>query len=235
MRKILAPSERTKVRRIPDRGSYDREVIDRILDEAVVCQVGIVEAGQPVVIPMAYARLGDSIYVHGSKGSRLLRTLASGAPACISVTLVDGLVLARSAFHHSMNYRSVVVFGSGRAVEDPAEKTQAFQALLDRLVPGRWQAIRGPNDKELQQTLVAAISLEEASAKIRTGPPKDDEEDLDFPVWAGVLPLRLEALAPIPDAHLKNGLQPPVFQRRGVPDALVGASVDLSPAKVRNQ
>jgi nitroimidazol reductase NimA-like FMN-containing flavoprotein (pyridoxamine 5'-phosphate oxidase superfamily) len=214
MQNVIGPSDRSKVRRIPQRGVYDREVIDRILDEAVVCQVGIVENGQPVIIPMAYARVGDSIYLHGSKASRLLRTLASGAPVCISATLVDGLVLARSAFHHSMNYRSVVVFGSGRAVEDPDEKTQAFQALLDRMVPGRWQQIRGPNEQELRQTLVVAISMEEVSGKIRTGPPKDDEEDLDFPVWAGVLPLRLEASAPIPDPHLKNGFPAPAYRRR---------------------
>jgi nitroimidazol reductase NimA-like FMN-containing flavoprotein (pyridoxamine 5'-phosphate oxidase superfamily) len=212
MRKVIGPSERSTVRRIPERGVYNREVIDRILDEAIVCQVGIIQVGQPVIIPMAYARLGDSIYVHGSKASRLLCALASGAPTCISVTLVDGLVLARSAFHHSMNYRSVVIFGSGRNVEDPAEKTQAFQALLERMVPGRWQKIRAPNEKELRQTLVVGISIEEASAKIRTGPPKDDEEDLDFPVWAGVLPLRLEPSAAIPDPHLRNGLPAPAYK-----------------------
>lgn len=211
---VSGPSERSTVRRIPERGAYDRAVIDQILDEAVVCQVGIVEHVTPVIIPMAYARVGDSIYVHGSRASRLLRTLASGVPACVSVTVVDGLVLARSAFHHSMNYRSVVVFGSGRAVEDPTEQTQAFRALLERFVPGRWDEIRGPNERELRQTLVAAISMDEASAKIRTGPPKDEEDDLDFPVWAGVLPLSLKAGAPIPDPDLRNAFPPPVFKSR---------------------
>jgi nitroimidazol reductase NimA-like FMN-containing flavoprotein (pyridoxamine 5'-phosphate oxidase superfamily) len=207
----IGPSERSKVRRMPERGVYDRGVIYRILDEGVVCQVGIVENGKPVVIPMAYGRVGDSIYVHGSKASRLLRTLARGGSACVSVTVVDGLVLARSAFHHSMNYRSVVVFGTGRAVDDPTEQTQAFRALLERMVPGRWDKIRAPNERELRQTLVVAISMDEASAKIRTGPPKDDDEDLDFPVWAGVLPLRLEASTPIPDSHLKNGSAAPAY------------------------
>lgn len=229
MPNAIGPSERSKVRRMPERGVYDREVINRILDEGVVCQVGIVANGQPIIIPMAYARVADSIYVHGSRASRLLRTLARGGPACVSVTLVDGLVLARSAFHHSMNYRSVVVFGSGRAVDDPTEQTQAFRALLERLVPGRWDEIRAPNEPELRQTLVVAISMDEASAKIRSGPPKDDQEDLDFPVWAGVLPLRLEASTPIPDPHLRKRFAPPSYQRLALPGSPLGADVDPSP------
>jgi nitroimidazol reductase NimA-like FMN-containing flavoprotein (pyridoxamine 5'-phosphate oxidase superfamily) len=205
------PSERVRVRRLAKRGVYDRAVIDQILDEGVVCHVGIVEDGQPFVIPMAYSRLGDRIYLHGSRASRLLKALAAGTPACITVTLLDGLVLARSAFHHSMNYRSAVVLGAGVAVEEPAEKVEALRMLLERLVPGRWDEIRAPSKTELQQTLVVAVPIEEASAKVRTGPPLDEEEDLALAVWAGVLPLQLGALAPVADPQLPASIAAPNY------------------------
>jgi nitroimidazol reductase NimA-like FMN-containing flavoprotein (pyridoxamine 5'-phosphate oxidase superfamily) len=187
---------------LPQRADYDQEVINRILDEGLVCQVGIVEDGQPVVIPTVYTRIENRIVVHGSRASRLMRTLASGGEACVCVTLVDGLVLARSAFHHSMNYRSVIAFGKGVPIEDLQEKNEIFRLLMERLAPGRWRTIRTPNEKELQQTSVVAIPMEEASAKIRVGPPKDDEEDYLLPIWAGILPLRTAASMPIADPSL---------------------------------
>jgi nitroimidazol reductase NimA-like FMN-containing flavoprotein (pyridoxamine 5'-phosphate oxidase superfamily) len=194
-------------------------MIDQILDEGLVCHVGIVEDGQTVIIPMAYVRIGDQIVVHGSRASRLLRTLAHGVEACIAVTLLDGLVLARSAFHHSMNYRSVVLFGTGTAIEDLQEKLEALRLLTERLTPGRWPTIRTPTERELQQTLVVAVSIREASAKIRTGPPLDDEEDCTLPIWAGVLPLRLASSKPIPDPGMKADIPIPQhvahWQERG--------------------
>jgi nitroimidazol reductase NimA-like FMN-containing flavoprotein (pyridoxamine 5'-phosphate oxidase superfamily) len=196
------PSERSTIRRLPQRASYDRQVINQILDESMICQVALVQDGAPVVIPMNYVRMGDRVFVHGSKASRLLRLLASGVEACVSVTLLDGLVLARSAFHHSMNYRSVVFWGKGQVVTDLEEMTRVFKALMEKLAPGRWATIRQPNEIELKQTLVAAVPITEASAKVRTGPPKDDEEDLALPIWAGVLPLRIDAGTPVPDPAL---------------------------------
>jgi len=200
---------RTTVRRLPERGFYDRATIHQILDEGLICHVGFVSEGQPTVIPMAYVRVDEWICLHGSKASRMLRALAAGVEVCITVTLLDGLVLARSAFHHSMNYRSAVVFGTGAAVEDPAKKSEVLRALSEHLVPGRWQEIRGPSELELKQTLVVAIPIREASAKIRTGPPKDDEEDYSLPIWAGVLPLRLTATVPVPDPRLQPGIALP--------------------------
>jgi uncharacterized protein len=193
---VIDTTDRTRVRRLPKRASYDRETIHAILDEARVCHVGFVVDGAPVVIPTIHWREEDTLYVHGSAASRMLRSLKGGVEACVTVTLVDGLVLARSAFHHSMNYRSVVVFGRAREVTGD-EKVRALDSLVESVVKGRSRDIRPPNEIELKQTLVLALPLEEASAKIRTGGPVDDEEDYALPIWAGVVPLRLTAGEPI--------------------------------------
>lgn len=192
-------TDRTRVRRLPDRGRYDAATIYPILDEALICHVGFIVDGAPVVIPTIHWREGDTLYFHGSAASRMLRSLKNGVDACVTVTLLDGLVLARSAFHHSMNYRSVVVFGKAREVTDREEKMRALDALVEHVMRGRAAEIRGANEKELRQTLVLALPLEEASAKIRTGPPLDDDEDYALPVWAGVLPLTLTPGEPVPD------------------------------------
>ena len=204
---------RTRLKRLPQRGSYEREVVYRILDEGLVCHVGFVADGSPVVIPTGYGRLGDTLYVHGSAASRMMRTLAGGVEVCVTVTLLDGLVLARSAFHHSMNYRSVVVFGTASAVEDPAEKTEALRAFTEHIVPGRWRDVRAPDPEELRKTLVLRLPLTEASAKVRVGPPVDDEPDYALPVWAGEIPLRLTADAHVPDPRLAPEREPPSYVR----------------------
>ncbi len=191
-------TDRTRVRRLPKRGHYDRETIHAILDEALICHVGFIVDGAPVVIPTIHWREGDTLYVHGSAASRMLRSLKGGVEACVTVTLLDGLVLARSAFHHSMNYRSVVVFGKAREVTGE-EKGSALEGLVEHVVRGRSRDIRPPNEIELKQTLVLALPLEEASAKIRTGGPVDDEEDYAMPIWAGVVPLKLTPGEPIAD------------------------------------
>jgi nitroimidazol reductase NimA-like FMN-containing flavoprotein (pyridoxamine 5'-phosphate oxidase superfamily) len=185
----FSPTARTTLKRLPKRGSFERETVYGILDEGFVCHVGFVVDGQPFVIPTAYGRAGDVLYIHGARASRMQKALAAGADLCVTVTLVDGLVLARSAFHHSINYRSVVVFGRARVVESEAEKNAALQAFTEHLMPGRWDDVRWPNAQELAATTVLAIQLSEASAKVRTGPPIDDEEDYALPMWAGVLPL----------------------------------------------
>lgn len=192
------PSGRTRVRRLPDRARYDRGTVDAILDEALVCHLGFVDDGQPIVIPTIHARVGDDLYVHGSAASRALRT-AVGSPVCLTVTLVDGLVLARSAFHHSMNYRSVVVLGVPELVTGD-ELDVAFAAITEHVVPGRWADVRHPDERERRATTVLRLPLDEASAKVRTGPPGDDDADLGLDVWAGVLPLGLAVGAPQPDA-----------------------------------
>lgn len=197
------------MRRLPDRARYDRETIHAILDEGLVCHVGFVDGGQPFVIPSAYARVGDRLVVHGSAASRMVKALASGAPACVTVTLLDGLVLARSGFHHSMNFRSVVVVGTATEVTDPAEKRRALDAIVEHVVPGRVGSVRPPSENELRATRVVALPLDEASAKVRTGPPKDDEADYALAVWAGELPLRLEPLEPVADPRLGPGITPP--------------------------
>lgn len=197
----ITPTPKTTVRRLPKRAEYDRGVINRILDEAFVCHVGFVAEGQPYVIPTGYARSGDALYIHGSAASRMLRSLAEGIDVCVTVTLVDGLVLARSAFHHSMNYRSVVVVGKASVVDDPSEKMKALHAFTDHIIRGRWMEVREPDEQEMKATLVLRLPIDEASAKIRTGPPIDDERDLSRSVWAGVLPLRLTPLEPVPDPH----------------------------------
>jgi nitroimidazol reductase NimA-like FMN-containing flavoprotein (pyridoxamine 5'-phosphate oxidase superfamily) len=202
-------SERSTVKRLPARGVYDRAVIHQILDAGLVCHVGFVVGGQPFVIPTTYVRIAETIYVHGSPASRMLQVLEGGVAACVTVTLVDGLVLARSAFHHSINYRSVVVFGTATVVADSAEKHRILHALVDHLVPERWPAIRPPNAQELKKTLVLAIPIEEASAKVRVGPPLDDEEDYELDVWAGVVPLNMAAATPVPDSRLSPGISVP--------------------------
>ena len=202
-------TERTRVRRLPERGRYDRATIDRILDEALICHLGFVDGGQPFVIPTIHARAGDQVYVHGSTGSRALRTLADGTPVCLTATIVDSLIFARSPFNHSMNYRSVVVLGTAREVVDPDEKLEAMRAVVDHVAPGRWDEIREPTAKEFAATAILSLPLDEASAKVRTGPPHDDEEDLDLAIWAGEVPLRLVSLAARPDPLLRAGIEPP--------------------------
>ena len=204
-------SDRTRVRRLPKRGAYDRQTIDAILDEGFVCHAGFVVEGQPYVVPTGYARDGDRLLIHGSAASRMLNALSEGIPMCVTVTLVDGLVLARSAFHHSMNYRSVVVLGKASVVRDAKAKIEAMRLLVEHIVPGRWEDCRRPNEKELKATTVLEIPLGEASAKIRTGPPADDDEDLPLPHWAGVLPLPMIPQAPIPDPKLADGIEVPDY------------------------
>ena len=209
----LLQTERTKLKRLPKRGHFDRETVYGILDEGFICHVGFAPQGQPFVIPTGYARVDDKLYIHGSQASRMLRTLSGGVDACVTVTIVDGLVLARSAFHHSMNYRSVVIFGRARMVEDREEKMAALVALSEHIVRGRWADVREPNEEEFIKTTVLELPLVEASAKIRTGPPLDDEEDYALPVWAGVIPLKLEAGEPIKDPRLPQGIQVPEYAR----------------------
>jgi nitroimidazol reductase NimA-like FMN-containing flavoprotein (pyridoxamine 5'-phosphate oxidase superfamily) len=212
-----APSARTRVRRVPQRAAYDRATIDAILDEALVAHLGFAIDGQPYVIPTLHARVGDTVYLHGSAASRALRTLGAAAPACLTVTLLDGLVLARSAFHHSMNYRSVVVLGEARPVDDPGERLLALEHFTERLVPGRWGEVRPPNAQELKGTRVLALTLDEASAKVRTGPPVDDDEDYALDAWAGVIPLAVAAGEPIADPRLRTGIGLPACVRRWNP------------------
>src|SRR4051812_34330760 len=201
------PTERTTLKRLPKRGHYERETVYGILDEGFVCHVGFVVDNRPVVIPTGYGRLGDQLYIHGSAASRMLRALREGIDVCVTVTLIDGLVLARSAFHHSMNYRSVVIFGRAQVVEDEEEKIRALHAFTNHIMLRRWEASRQPTRSELRATMVLSLSLAEASAKIRTGPPIDDEEDYEIPVWAGELPLRLKTGVAIPDPKLRAGIE----------------------------
>jgi nitroimidazol reductase NimA-like FMN-containing flavoprotein (pyridoxamine 5'-phosphate oxidase superfamily) len=204
-------TKRTELRRLPNRGSHEAGTINGILDAAFLAHVGFQVGGQPFVIPTLYGRDGDKLYLHGSSASRMLSELESGVPACVTVTLVDGLVLARSAFHHSMNYRSVVAFGTARKIDDPAEKTRALHLISEHLIAGRWDDVRGPSEKELKATAVLEFCIEEASAKVRQGPPVDDDADYSLAVWAGVLPLRLEAKIAIPDARLVDGIEVPQY------------------------
>jgi nitroimidazol reductase NimA-like FMN-containing flavoprotein (pyridoxamine 5'-phosphate oxidase superfamily) len=197
-----APTDRSRVRRLPARGLYDRSSIHAILDEALVCHVGFVVDGQPFVIPTIHVRIGECLYFHGSPASRMLKALAQGIQVCVAVTLVDGLVLARSAFHHSMNYRSAVVFGTARPVEGLDERRTVLHALSEHVVQGRWSEVRPPTTAELKQTLVLSLPIDEASAKVRTGPPMDDEEDYGLPVWAGILPLGLTPSTPLADERM---------------------------------
>jgi len=212
MKKSLQ-TERTTVRRLPKRGAYQRETINRILDEALICHVGFVIEGQPMVIPTIHTRIGDALYFHGSAASRMLRSLREGVPVCVTVTLLDGLVLARSAFHHSMNYRSVVVLGTAREVVDRKEKLRVLEAIVEHVMRGRTRDARGPNENELKSTMLVRLPLDEASAKIRTGPPLDDEEDYAMPIWAGVLPLALTPSEPIADPRLSAAIEVPDYVR----------------------
>jgi nitroimidazol reductase NimA-like FMN-containing flavoprotein (pyridoxamine 5'-phosphate oxidase superfamily) len=205
------PSDRSTVKRKPERAAYDRATVDQVLDEGLICHVGFHCDGQTFVIPMIHVRIGDKVYLHGSPASRMLRALAQGVDVCLTVTLVDGLVLARSAMHHSMNYRSVVLFGRASLVDDAVEKRAVLEALTEHLVPGRWNDVRGPNDRELQRTQVVSVPIQEASAKVRTGPPVDDDEDYELPVWAGVIPLGLAAGSPVGDSRLAPGAEPPGY------------------------
>jgi uncharacterized protein len=205
------PTERTQLRRLPKRGSHDVKTIHEIFDAGFLAHVGFNVNGQPFVIPTLFGRAGEKLYLHGSAASRMLRELSTGVPACVTVTLVDGLVLARSAFHHSMNYRSVVAFGTMRKIEDPAHKTQALRTISDHLISGRWEDVRAPYEQELKATSVLEFTIEEASAKIRSGPPLDDEEDYALPMWAGVLPLVITAGSPIPDPRLHAGVGIPEY------------------------
>ena len=207
----ITETQRTTLKRLPKRASYDREVINSILDEGFICHVGFAVEGKPFVIPTGYARVEDKLLIHGSQASRMLRTLSEGIDVCVTVTLLDGLVLARSAFHHSMNYRSVVIFGRATLVEDRTAKMSALFALSEHIIRHRWSDVRGPTESELRQTTVLSLPIDEASAKIRTGPPLDDEEDYDMEVWAGVLPLRLVAGQPISDPRLLPDIDPPEY------------------------
>jgi uncharacterized protein len=207
------PTARTRVVREPHRGVYDRAAAYQILDEGFVCHVGFTVEGQPFVIPTGYGRDGDNLYIHGSAASRMLKNLDRGIPVCVTVTLVDGLVLARSIFNHSMNYRSVVLLGTAVAVADPAEKLEALRRLSEHILPGRWAEVRQPNERELKQTLVLRLPIEEFSAKVRQGPAIDDEEDYAFPTWAGVIPLEMTAGQPIDDDRLMAGQVAPEWAK----------------------
>ena len=213
MLSMEAPTDRTRVRRHHERGHYDAETIHAILDEALICHLGVIVDGSPRVIPTIHARMGGVVYVHGSSASRSLKALRDGSPACLTATIVDGLVLSRSAFGHSMNYRSVMVYGALREVTDPDEKWKAQQAVVEHVIPGRSAHARPPTDKELKQTAIFALPLDEASAKVRTGPPLDPEEEWGLPIWAGEVPLRLAAGDPIEDPHLPAGLEVPPYAR----------------------
>jgi uncharacterized protein len=207
----LPQTQRTALKRLPKRGSHERNVINQILDEGFICHVGFVVDSEPIVIPTGYARVDDRLIIHGSQASRMLRAVGQGIDVCVTVTLIDGLVLARSAFHHSMNYRSVVIFGRASVVDDPTRKIAALFALSEHMIPGRWKDVREPNETELQQTTVLSLLLAEASAKIRTGPPLDDEDDYALPIWAGVIPLRLVSGEPIADSRLPVAIEAPAY------------------------
>ncbi len=205
----MEPTPRSTVRRLAQLAVYDPGTIASVLDAGLVAHVGIHYQGAPVVIPMAYARVGDTLYVHGSTASRMMRALKTGDAVCVTVTLIDGIVLARSAFNMSMNYRAVVVHGHARLVTDPGERMTAFRAIMDHYVPGHWDEVRAPSDQELRQTLVTALPLDEASAKVSSGPPDDEEADLELRVWAGEIPIRTVAGTPTPDGNVQAGVQAP--------------------------
>jgi uncharacterized protein len=207
------PTSRTKVRRLSKRAVYDKARVHEILDEGFVCHIGFAVEGQPYVIPTLYARAGEVLYFHGSGASRMLKTLAQGVDVCLTVTLVDGYVLARSAFHHSMNYRSVTVLGRAHAIEDVAEKLAALRVITDHIVPQRWDEVREPNELEMRQTLVLALPLEEVSAKVRVGPPIDDEEDYALPIWAGVVPIKTQLGEPVGDGRVLPEVKPVPLSR----------------------
>lgn len=203
------PSSRSRIRRIPDRGSYDTETIYDIIDEAILCHVGFSIDNRPFVLPTIHARDEDRLLFHGAKASRMLKHIQEGHLICVTITLLDGLVLARSVFHHSMNYRSVILFGTGSVVEDPDEKLRGLEVLTQHLLPERWNDVRLPNEKEMNATTLVSMSIDEASAKIRSGPPEDEEEDYALPIWAGVLPIRQQILNPVDDDRLSEDIPVP--------------------------
>ncbi len=209
----IAPTARTRVKRLPKRASYDRDAIYAILDSALVCHVGFAIDGQPYVIPTLHVRIGDRLYIHGSAASRMLGAAAEGTPMAVTVTHIDGLVLARSAFHHSVNYRSVVILGAATLVTEPSEKFVVMRGLIDHVAPGRWDDIRHPNDKELAATSVLSIPIVEASAKIRIGDPIDDEADYALPIWCGQVPFATSTLTPVADARLDASTPVPAHVR----------------------
>jgi hypothetical protein len=207
----FTPTPRTTLHRRPNRASYDQATVEAILDEGLFCHVGFVVDGQPYVLPTIHARIGDRLYLHGSAASRMLRSLREGLPMSATVTLLDGLVLARSAFHHSMNYRSVTILGTAHEVTEQAERLDALKAIVEHVVPHRWEEVRWPTEQELKATLVLRLPIEEVSAKIRTGPPIDDEEDYLLPCWAGEIPLRLTPQSPVADPRLDPTVAPPAY------------------------
>jgi nitroimidazol reductase NimA-like FMN-containing flavoprotein (pyridoxamine 5'-phosphate oxidase superfamily) len=213
MSEAQMPTARTRVVREADRAVYDRETVYRILDEGFLCHVGFSADGQPFVIPTSYGRKDSSLYIHGSAASRMLRQMKEGVAVCVTVTLLDGLVLAHSVFNHSMNYRSVVILGKATLVEDPEEKLAALRVLSEHIIPGRWDDARQPNDRELKATSVLQVPIEEFSAKVRTGPPIDDEEDFSFPTWAGVVPLEMKSGTPIGDPKVQPMRPVPEYVR----------------------
>ena len=213
MSELSSPTTRTRVVRESERGVYDRDTVYRILDEGFICHVGFNLDGQPFVIPTSYGRSGDNLYIHGSAASRMLRSLDKGISVCITVTLLDGLVLARSIFNHSMNYRSVVILGTATVVQDPEEKLKALRLLSEHILPGRWADSRQPNERELKATFALRVPITEFSAKVRQGPPIDDEEDYQFKTRAGVIPLEVVARPPIPDARSSPEIQVPAYAR----------------------
>lgn len=208
---MFPKTQQNKVRRLPQRGHYDKDTVYAIVDEALICHVGFVDDDQPYVIPTIHARDEDTLYLHGAPASRLLKQAAAGQPLSIAVTLLDGIVFARSVFHHSMNYRSVVLFGHGRILESDADKLRALRVLTERIARGRWDDARQPTQQELDATTVVAVAIENASAKSRSGPPVDDEEDYALPIWAGVLPLAQQAAAPVDDPKLKASIAVPEY------------------------
>ena len=207
-------TSRSELRRIPARGSHDWDTVSRILDVGFLAHVGFCVEGQPFVIPTLYGREETKLYLHGSAASRMLEQLETGIPACVTVTLVDGLVLSRSAFDHSMNYRSVVAFGTAKKIVDPAEKIESLRIISEHLIPGRWADVRGPSENELKATSVLEFSIEEVSSKVRSGPPLDDQKDYGLPVWAGVLPLEMRSRPPVPDDKLIDGVLLPDYVLR---------------------
>lgn len=214
MSQLNSPTPRTRVVREAHRGVYDRETAYQILDEGFLCHVGFAVDGQPFVIPTLYGRKDDNLFIHGSAASRMLRNLKEGVPVCVTVTLVDGLVLARSIFNQSMNYRSVVVLGKATLVDDPSAKLEALHLLSEHLIPGRWADVRRPNERELKQTSVLKLPIEEFSSKVRSGPAIDDEDDYSFPTWAGVVPLEMKTGEPVEDERLMAGQRVPEYARK---------------------
>lgn len=211
MSQPYTPTARTRITRESQLGVYDREIAYRILDEAFICHVGFSLDGQTYVIPTSYGRSGNHLYIHGSAASRMLKRMKEGVPVCLTVTLLDGLVLARSVFNHSMNYRSVVILGNATAIEDPEEKNAALRLLSEHILPGRWDDARQPNERELKATLVLKLPIDDFSAKVRTGPPIDDNDDYSFPTWAGVIPLEMVARDPVPDPKLEPAREIPNY------------------------